>query len=134
MIAAPRTDTLTLTTLQAFKSNFPLDALICNAATYQPATPEPRYTVDGIEESLQINHLSHFLLCSLLIDDMKKSSDPRMIVVSTCFPEQFSLTSPEILRVAQEERKTRGYGRAADVMQNHLRRCSAGWVLGHVFW
>jgi NAD(P)-dependent dehydrogenase (short-subunit alcohol dehydrogenase family) len=69
--------------LQAFKSNFPVDALVCNAATYQPATPEPRYTVDGIEESLQINHLSHFLLCSLLIDDVKKSSDPRMIVVST---------------------------------------------------
>jgi len=38
---------------------------------------------DGIEESLQINHLSHFLLCSLLIDDMKKSSDPRMIVVGS---------------------------------------------------
>ena len=37
---------------------------------------------DGLEESLQINHLSHFLLCSLLIDDIKKSSDPRMIVVS----------------------------------------------------
>ena len=69
--------------LKAFKSNFPLDALICNAATYQPATPEPRYTVDGIEESLQINHLGHFLLCSLLIDDMKKSSDPRMVVVGS---------------------------------------------------
>jgi len=69
--------------LKAFKSNFALDALICNAATYQPATPTPRYTVDGIEESLQINHLSHFLLCSLLIDDIKKSSDPRMIVVGS---------------------------------------------------
>ena len=69
--------------LKAFKSNFPLDSLVCNAATYQPATPEPRFTVDGFEESLQINHLSHFLLCSLLIDDMKKSSDPRMIVVGS---------------------------------------------------
>jgi len=69
--------------LKAFKSNFPLDTLVCNAATYQPATPEPRFTEDGIEESLQINHLSHFLLCSLLIEDMKKSSDPRMIVVGS---------------------------------------------------
>ena len=41
---------------------------------------------DGIEESLQINHLSHFLLCSLLIEDMKKSSDPRMIVVRALNP------------------------------------------------
>ena len=30
--------------VQAFKSNFPLDTLVCNAATYQPATPEPRFT------------------------------------------------------------------------------------------
>ncbi len=30
--------------VQAFKSNFPLDTLVCNAATYQPATPVPRYT------------------------------------------------------------------------------------------
>ena len=30
--------------LKAFKSNFALDTLICNAATYQPATPVPRFT------------------------------------------------------------------------------------------
>jgi hypothetical protein len=44
---------LTLWREQAFKSNFPLDALVCNAATYQPATPVPRFTDDGFEESLQ---------------------------------------------------------------------------------
>jgi protochlorophyllide reductase len=38
---------------------------------------------DGFEESLQINHLSHFLLCSLLIEDIRRSSDPRIIVVGS---------------------------------------------------
>eukprot|EP00291_Cryptomonas_curvata_P017777 CAMPEP_0172173342 /NCGR_PEP_ID=MMETSP1050-20130122/12997_1 /TAXON_ID=233186 /ORGANISM="Cryptomonas curvata, Strain CCAP979/52" /LENGTH=276 /DNA_ID=CAMNT_0012845079 /DNA_START=652 /DNA_END=1478 /DNA_ORIENTATION=+ len=69
--------------LKAFKSNFPVDSLVCNAATYQPATPVPRFTEDGFEESLQINHLSHFLLCSLLIDDIRRSSDPRIVVVGS---------------------------------------------------
>eukprot|EP01038_Epipyxis_sp_PR26KG_P011031 gene11031-14812_t len=63
--------------------NRPLDRLVCNAAVYQPALSVPRFTNDGFEEQLQINHLSHFLLCSLLISDMKKAKDPRMIIVGS---------------------------------------------------
>ena len=74
----------------------PLDRLVCNAAVYQPANLEdqdekgvgrPRFTKDGFEEQLQINHLSHFLLCSLLLDDMTKAAKQkegaRMIVVGS---------------------------------------------------
>ena len=39
--------------------------------------------MDGIEEQLQINHLGHFLLCSLLLPDMQKAKDARMIIVGS---------------------------------------------------
>eukprot|EP01039_Chlorochromonas_danica_P011043 gene11043-12299_t len=60
-----------------------LDRLVCNAAVYQPALSVPKYTADGFEEQLQINHLGHFLLCSLLLPDLKKAKDARMIIVGS---------------------------------------------------
>jgi protochlorophyllide reductase len=69
--------------VKAVKGGKPLDALVCNAAVYLPALPTPTFTPDGIEESLQINHLSHFLLVSLLLDDLKKAKDPRCIIVGS---------------------------------------------------
>jgi len=42
-----------------------------------------RYTVDGYETSFQVNHLSHFLLLNLLLPTIKKSRDPRVIVVGS---------------------------------------------------
>lgn len=68
--------------LQSIK-NRPLDSLVCNAAVYQPALPTPKFTPDGFEEQLQINHLSHFLLCSLLLPEMKKVKGARMIIVGS---------------------------------------------------
>lgn len=69
--------------LKAVKGPKPLDSLICNAAVYLPARSVPDFTPDGFEESLQVNHLSHFLLISLLIEDMKKSKDPRVTIVGS---------------------------------------------------
>jgi len=60
-----------------------IDTLICNAALYLPAHQNPEYTVDGYETSLQVNHLSHFLLLNLLLPTIKKSRDPRVIVVGS---------------------------------------------------
>jgi NAD(P)-dependent dehydrogenase (short-subunit alcohol dehydrogenase family) len=53
--------------LKEFASGRPLDRVVCNAAVYQPSLPYAKYTVDGIEQQMQINYLSHFLLCSLLV-------------------------------------------------------------------
>ncbi len=61
----------------------PLDRLVCNAAVYQPALPTPKFTIDGFEEQLQINHLSHFLLTSLLLPDLKKAKGARAIIVGS---------------------------------------------------
>jgi protochlorophyllide reductase len=62
-----------------------LDALVCNAAVYTPTSPEPRRTVDGFELSVGTNHLGHFLLCNLLMEDLaqSKSPDPRLVILGT---------------------------------------------------
>lgn len=57
-----------------------IDALINNAGV---CLPEKRITADGLEESFQINYLSHFILSNLLIDNLKRSDDPRIINLSS---------------------------------------------------
>jgi protochlorophyllide reductase len=62
-----------------------LDALVCNAAVYMPLLKEPLRSVDGYELSVATNHLGHFLLCNLMLEDLKKSSsgDPRLVILGT---------------------------------------------------
>nr|GEU70443.1 protochlorophyllide reductase-like [Tanacetum cinerariifolium] len=79
-----------LDSVHQFVANFkqsgrPLDVLVCNAAVYQPTAKEPTFTADGIELSVGTNHLGHFLLSRLLLDDMKQSDYPskRLIIVGS---------------------------------------------------
>ena len=65
------------------KTKRTLDVLCCNAAIYLPNQPEPTFGTEGYEESLTVNHLSHFLLANLMIPDLKKSKDPRCIIVGS---------------------------------------------------
>lgn len=66
---------------ETFKKRFEkLDVLINNAGV---CLPDQRITIDGLEESFQINHLSHFILTNLLLDILKKSDDPRIINLSS---------------------------------------------------
>ena len=62
-----------------------LDALVCNAAVYLPTAKEPRYTADGFEVSVGTNHLGHFLLANLLLDDLKQAPNarPRLVIVGS---------------------------------------------------
>lgn len=62
-----------------------LDALVCNAAIYMPLLKEPLRSPEGFELSVATNHLGHFLLCNLLLDDLKNSpsSDPRLVILGT---------------------------------------------------
>lgn len=69
--------------LKAFKSNRPVDNLICNAAVYRPTDPEPAWTDDGFEQSMGINHFGHFLLANLMVKDMSKAKDARMCIVGS---------------------------------------------------
>ena len=62
---------------------YPIDALVCNAAVYLPTNPEPTFTAEGYENSVGTNHLGHFLLCHLLVEEIAKSKDPRIIIVGS---------------------------------------------------
>jgi len=76
--------------------NRPLDALVCNAAVYFPNAHKngallpglypgggPRWSADGHELSFAANYLGHFLLCNLLLEDLRKSSAARCIILGT---------------------------------------------------
>lgn len=67
------------------RTGMPLDVLVCNAAVYLPTAKEPRFTAEGFELSVGTNHLGHFLLARLLLDDMNKSDYPskRLIIVGS---------------------------------------------------
>ncbi len=62
-----------------------LDALVCNAAIYMPLLKAPLYSPDGYELSVATNHLGHFLLCNLMLEDLKHSGsgDPRLVILGT---------------------------------------------------
>ena len=69
--------------LKAFKSARPLNHLICNAAVYRPTDPQPAWTDDGFEMSMGVNHLGHFLLVNLLLDDMSRAKNARCCIVGS---------------------------------------------------
>lgn len=69
--------------LKAFKSARPLTHLICNAAVYRPTDPEPAWTDDGFEMSVGVNHLGHFLLVNLLLEDLSRAKGSRCCIVGS---------------------------------------------------
>ena len=69
--------------LNTMKMGRPIDRLICNAAVYQPSLPYAKWSVDGHEQQMQINFLSHFLMVSLLLDEIALAPDPRVILVGS---------------------------------------------------
>ncbi|MFB8789768.1 MAG: protochlorophyllide reductase [Potamolinea sp.] len=79
-----------LQSVRRFVENFrarglTLDALVCNAAIYMPLIKEPLRSPEGYELTVTTNHLGHFLLCNIMLEDMKKSPDKdrRMVILGT---------------------------------------------------
>tara|TARA_Y100001968_G_scaffold290930_1_gene295031 strand:+ start:434 stop:1447 length:1014 start_codon:yes stop_codon:yes gene_type:complete len=54
----------------------PLDAIVCNAAVYLPRLKKPLRSAQGYEISMATNHLGHFLLIQLLLDNLRRSNRP----------------------------------------------------------
>jgi len=69
--------------LKTFTPARPINHLICNAAVYRPADPEPAWTDDGYEMSFGVNHLGHFLLAQLLLPELKRAKDARLCIVGS---------------------------------------------------
>lgn len=84
-------DLSSMDSVKQFVENFrrsgrPLDVLVCNAAVYLPTAKEPRFTADGFEISVGTNHLGHFLLANLLLEDIqhkKNNTNRRVIIVGS---------------------------------------------------
>ena len=62
-----------------------LNALVCNAAIYMPLLKEPLRSPEGYELSVTTNHLGHFLLSNLMLEDLRKSYSPdrRLVILGT---------------------------------------------------
>lgn len=83
-------DTASLESVKNFVKSFretgrTLEAVVCNAAIYMPLLKEPLRSPEGYELSMATNHLGHFLLCNLMLEDLKKSPAPekRMVILGT---------------------------------------------------
>jgi protochlorophyllide reductase len=83
-------DLASLQSVRQFVSDFratgrSLTALVCNAAIYMPLLKEPLRSPEGYELTMATNHLGHFLLCNLLLEDLKQSpaSDKRLVILGT---------------------------------------------------
>lgn len=69
--------------LDTFRMTKPIDRLICNAGVYQPSLDYAKWSLDGHEQTMQINFLSHFLMVSRLMEGMIDSTDPRVVMVGS---------------------------------------------------
>jgi protochlorophyllide reductase len=83
-------DLASLDSVRTFVKKFrgigrPLTALVCNAAIYMPLLKEPLRSPEGYELSMATNHLGHFLLCKLMLEDLKNSPAPdkRLVILGT---------------------------------------------------
>ena len=61
---------------------YPLHILINNAGGSVPGK-QASFTVDGFEMTFGTNHLGHFLLTNLLLEELKRSAPARVITVSS---------------------------------------------------
>ena len=79
--------------LEKYSEN--LKTVICNAAVYKPRLKRPERSAQGYENSMAVNHFGHFVLISLLLENVLSSEKkivlngkttkykPRIIVLGT---------------------------------------------------
>lgn len=85
-----------------------LDVLINNAGG---AFLRRELTVDGIERTFALNHLSYFLLTNLLLDTLKASAPSRIVNVSSGSHRQARLDFDD-LQLSRGYRVMRAYGQS----------------------
>jgi len=69
--------------LEEFRLAKPIDRLICNAGIYQPSLDYAKWSMDGHEQTMQANYLSHFLMINRLMEAVSAAPDPRIILVGS---------------------------------------------------
>lgn len=72
----------------------PLAAIICNAGAQNVATPQR--TAEGYETTFAVNHLGHFLLVRLLLDDLLQDGRVTFVSSSTHDPKEKTGMPPPV--------------------------------------
>jgi NAD(P)-dependent dehydrogenase (short-subunit alcohol dehydrogenase family) len=86
-VSAMELDLASLASVRAFCDAFscaslpPLYAVVCNAGISANGVPGVPRTVDGVETIFGVNHLGHFLLANLLLNQM--GDDGRIVFVTS---------------------------------------------------
>ena len=94
---------------EEFKGRYPrLEVLVNNAGAIMLSR---RQSVDGIEMTFALNHLSYFLLTGLLLDSLIDSSPSRVVNVSSIAHQKATIDF-EDLQGTQRYRGMRAYGRS----------------------
>merc|ERR1719317_1883944 len=114
-------DLANLDSIEEFAENvrneFPtIDVLINNAGVMKPRPPKTTKTTDdGFEKQFGVNHLGHFLLTNLLLDNLMTSSDARVINVTSQAHEMGKIDLEDLSRDKMEDDSDDG-----DVKGNEL--------------
>jgi len=90
------------------EKKLPLHILICNAGVQSYTY---KLSEDGIENTFATNHLGHFLLTNLLLDDLKRSAPARVVIVSSLLhiPGKGQGGPPDLRFTLEEINNTVGY-------------------------
>lgn len=98
-------DLASLESIRNFATTFseanypPLYALICNAGLIM--VDKLHYTKDGFELSFGVNHLGHFLLTNLLLNELSDSGRIVFVSSGTHDPENKTIVSPPVYENAK---------------------------------
>lgn len=88
-------DISNLDTVREFSKhiNHPVELLINNAGLMGP---DFALSIEGIESQMATNHIGHFLLTSLLWENLERATDPRVISLSSVVHRKGNLKSADI--------------------------------------
>lgn len=93
---------------------------MCNAAIYMPLQKEILRNSEGYELTVATNHLGHFLLANLMMDELVKTENSRMIIVGsvTHNPNEIGGKIPPQADLGNLEGLKRGFRGEDNVMIN----------------
>lgn len=73
-------------------SLFPIIDILINNGGISLNSRRRTYTVEGFEQHMGVNHLSHFLLTKLLLPQLRRADAPRVVTLSSSGLMQSNLT------------------------------------------
>ena len=87
-LATPIGDLADLTSIERCSNDLlaaaePIDSLVLNAGLQYSGASEPRWSVQGFELTVAVNHLAHQLLQQRLLPLLLRSTAPRLVVTSS---------------------------------------------------